>query len=64
MERQSPPKILQLKCSMYHATFCIKYKQWAPRGVLGDYPLLSMNAGYHTHGYATTFVFSSGTGFD
>ena len=30
MERQSSPKILQLKCSMYHATFCIKYETMAP----------------------------------
>ena len=57
MERQSPPKILQLKCSMYHATFVLSTSQRAPQGVLGDYPLLSMNDGYHTHGYATTFIF-------
>ena len=26
MERQPPSKILQLKCSMYHTNFCIKYE--------------------------------------
>ena len=30
MERQPPSKILQLKCSMYHANFCIKYETIGP----------------------------------
>ena len=30
MERQPPPKILQLKCSMYHANFCTKYETIGP----------------------------------
>ena len=57
MERQPPSKILQLKCSMYHAIFCIKYETTGPRGVLGDCPILSMYVGYHSHGYPTAFTF-------
>ena len=30
MERQPPSKILQLKRSMYHANFCIKYETIGP----------------------------------
>ena len=30
MERKPPKTILQLKSSMYHATFCIKYKTTGP----------------------------------
>ena len=30
MECQPPSKILQLKCSMYHATFCIKHQTNGP----------------------------------
>ena len=44
--------------------FVLSMRQRDPRGVLGDYPLLSMNDGYHTHGYATTFIFLCGTGSD
>ena len=64
MERQSPEKILQLKAVCTTLPFVLSTRQRAPQGVLGDYPLLSMNDGYHTHGYATTFIFLSGTGFD
>ena len=64
MERQSPEKIT-VKSSMYHATFCIKYKTTGPpRGALGDYPLLSMNDECHTYECTITFDFLSGTGFD
>ena len=61
MERQSPPKILQLKSSMYHANFCTKYETKGPPRSTRDYPFLSMDNGYHAYEYVTTFVFSSGT---
>ena len=36
MERQPPPKVLQLNCSMYHANFCTKYEtRGAPRSARG-----------------------------
>ena len=38
--------------------FVLSIRQWPPRGVLGDYPILSMYVGYHTHGYPPTFTFS------
>ena len=30
MERQPPPKVLQLKFSMYHANFCTKFETIGP----------------------------------
>ena len=44
--------------------FVLSMRQRAPRGVLGDYPLLSMNDEYDAHVYVITFIISSGTGFD
>ena len=58
MERQSPPKILQLK-KKYVARylFVLSMRQGVPRGVLGDYPLLSMKDEYHAYDYVATLAF-------
>ena len=64
MERQSPQKILQLKAVCTTLPFVLSTRQWAPRGVLGDYPLLSMYDECHTYKCIVTFDFLSGTGFD
>ena len=58
MERQSPPKILQLKKAVRSTLpFVISTRQGVPQGALGDYPLLSMNDKYHAYDYVTTLAF-------
>ena len=64
MERQSREKILQLKAVCTTLPFVLSTRQRAPRGTLGDYPLVSMYDECHTYECITTFVFLSGTGFD
>lgn len=64
MERQSPPKILQLKAVCTTLPFVLSTRQRAPRGALGDCHLLSMYDECHTYDCIITFVFLSGTGFD
>ena len=64
MGRQSPPKILQLKAVCTTLPFVLSTRQRAPRGALGEYPLLSMYDEHDAYDYVTTFVFLSGTGFD
>ena len=64
MERQSPPKILQLNAVCTTLPFVLSTRQRAPRGALGDYPILSMYDECHTYECTITFDFLSGTGFD
>ena len=49
MERQSPPKILQLNAVCTTLPFVLSTRYRAPRGTLGDYPLLSIYDEYHDH---------------
>ena len=58
MERQPPSKILQLKGSMYHANFCIKYETIGPPRRLGDCHLLSMKEKYHAYDLVISFTCS------
>ena len=64
MEHQSPSKILQLNAVCTTLPFVLSTRQRAPRGALGDYPLLSMYDECHTYECIITFDFLSGTGFD
>ena len=58
MERQPPSKILQLKGSMYHANFCIKYKTiGSPRRARDCHPLF-MNEKYHAYDLVVSFPYS------
>ena len=57
MERQPPPKVLQLKCSMYHANFCTKYETIGPPRRARGLHLLSMNEEYHAYDHVITFTF-------
>ena len=57
MERQPPPKILQLKYSMYHANFCTKYETIGPPRRARGLPSFSMDEEYHAYDLGITFTF-------
>ena len=62
MERQSPPKILQLNAVCTTLPFVLSTRQRAPRGALGGYPFYLHDKFLCLRMYY--FIIPPGTGFD